>query len=134
METLVADSILRRVDLAAHLSIERMRFSPSASRRTHCATALPLVFPLPAELRLGAGALLGHGDGTFDAVKLLATGQGNAGWTVALGDANGDGNVDALSANNDGTIGVLLGNGNGTFHPVMTYSAQALVDEAHARP
>jgi hypothetical protein len=66
----------------------------------------------------GIRALLGNGDGTFQASILTRTphpshGAACAPWAVA--DFNRDGNLDLLVAYTTGQIQVLLGNGDGTF-------------------
>ena len=59
------------------------------------------------------GALLGHGNETFDDVVLFPSG-GTTPVSVATGDFNGDGRPDVVVANQgSGTVGVLL-NGTGT--------------------
>ena len=66
-----------------------------------------------------ASVLLGNGDGTFAAQKILATGKGPAGVTTA--DFNSDGHPDvAVSNKTDGTVSIFLGNGDGTFLPQPT--------------
>jgi len=64
--------------------------------------------------------LRGNGDGTFQAARVFATGQGSL--SVAVGDFNGDGRPDLVAANyysND--VSVLLGNGDGTFQPAQSF-------------
>jgi hypothetical protein len=64
---------------------------------------------------------LGHGDGTFGAVRAFATGGINS--SVAVGDLNGDGKPDIVSANyNINTVSVLLGAGDGTFGAHTDYA------------
>jgi hypothetical protein len=60
--------------------------------------------------------LLGNGDGTFQSVRWVSTGQTPV--SLAAGDFNGDGKLDLAVVNwawHD--IAVLLGNGDGTFQP-----------------
>jgi hypothetical protein len=66
---------------------------------------------------------LGHGDGTFGAPVIYATGNGSESVTVA--DVNDDGKPDLIVTNAHGgtTVSVLLGNGDGTFQNQMTYNA-----------
>src|SRR5437867_1595386 len=64
--------------------------------------------------------LRGNGDGTFQAARVFATGEGSL--SVAVGDFNGDGRPDLVAANyysND--VSVLLGNGDGTFQPAQSF-------------
>jgi hypothetical protein len=81
------------------------------------------------------GILLGNGDGTFQKVRVYASGGYEAA-SVAIADVNGDGKPDLLVANGctrqncqkygkygKGRIGVLLGNGDGTFRPPSTYGS-----------
>ncbi len=66
-----------------------------------------------------ASILLGNGDGTFGAQKILVTGKGPTGVTTA--DFNSDGHSDvAVSNHTDGTVSIFLGNGDGTFLPQPT--------------
>ena len=66
--------------------------------------------------------LLGHGDGSFQAPLILASG-GIFAHTVLIADLNKDGNPDlavlhecpADQCGGDGVVGILLGNGDGTF-------------------
>ncbi len=64
--------------------------------------------------------LLGNGDGTFQAARVIAV--GNQPFGVAAADLRGDGKEDIVTANHgDGTVSVLLGNGDGTFQPQEVY-------------
>ena len=68
--------------------------------------------------------LLGNGDGTFSAQKILPTGKTPAG--VVSSDFNGDGKPDlAVTNQTDGTVSVFLGNGDGTFQTQTTYATGA---------
>ncbi len=59
-------------------------------------------------------ALLGNGDGTFQAAK-ASTGAANT-TAIASGDFDGDGKQDVVVNNSSGnSVSVLLGNGDGTF-------------------
>lgn len=70
------------------------------------------------------GVMLGNGNGTFQAVKTYACGNGPRG--IAVADLSGDGKVDIAVCNKvDNTISVLLGNGDGTFqHQTVITDAQ----------
>jgi Bacterial Ig-like domain (group 3)/FG-GAP-like repeat/FG-GAP repeat len=72
-------------------------------------------------------ALLGNGDGTFQAASSYDSGGWSA-TSVTVGDVNGDGRLDLVVADDShhppcpekplcsyGAVGVLLGNGDGTF-------------------
>jgi hypothetical protein len=77
---------------------------------------------LVAEDSIGVIAvLLGNGDGTFQAPKLLAGGGGFPCPLVA-GDFNGDGKLDLATTTTSGDIAVLLGNGDGTFQAPKTFA------------
>lgn len=75
------------------------------------------------------GALLGKGDGTFQAAITSNTGAGPAGMTMAVGDVNGDGKPDVVVSSDFCNCGVysaalMLGNGDGTFQPAtVVYAA-----------
>jgi len=82
----------------------------------------------------GAGVLLGHGDGTFDAVVTYDVPRG--GWNAVVGDFNRDGIVDIATANRSSiyyddcgparktwdTISILAGRGDGTFAAASNFS------------
>ncbi len=75
-------------------------------------------------------ALLGNGDGTFQAAKTSSLGGFAFPRSLALGDVNGDGKPDLLVAiecrvfdDCRGLVGVMLGNGDGTFQNITTYSS-----------
>jgi Flp pilus assembly secretin CpaC len=71
-----------------------------------------------------ASVLLGNGDGTFAAQKILDTGKGPAGVTTA--DFNSDGHADlAVSNQADGTVSIFLGNGDGSFLTPTTLTTGA---------
>ena len=64
--------------------------------------------------------LLGNGDGTFQAPRILPV--GDAPNDVIVADLRGDGKEDIVTANEaDNTVSVLLGNGDGTFQPQQSY-------------
>ena len=58
-------------------------------------------------------ALLGNGDGTFQAQKLFTA--ISAPWGIAVGDLNGDGIPDLIVGNLGTGLNIALGNGDGTF-------------------
>src|SRR5207248_7270039 len=65
-------------------------------------------------------ALLGNGDGTFQAHVDYGTGSGPD--SVAVGDFNADGRPDLVLTNSSGgSVSVLLGNGDGTFQSHVDY-------------
>src|SRR5262249_56409936 len=65
-------------------------------------------------------ALLGNGDGTFQAAQSYPTGRDSTG--VAVADFSGDGIPDLAVVNNVGrTVRILLGNGDGTFQAAPNY-------------
>jgi hypothetical protein len=69
--------------------------------------------------------LLGNGDGTFQAPKLVATGSFGA---MVAGDFTGDGQLDLAVANPfESTVSVFLGRGDGTFQAPRTYAVGAIV-------
>jgi FG-GAP-like repeat/FG-GAP repeat len=68
----------------------------------------------------GVSTLLGHGDGTFEAVQSHASG-GVLANSLAVADFNGDGKTDLLVAN-DSNSGLLLGDGTGSFQTAQTYN------------
>jgi hypothetical protein len=72
--------------------------------------------------------LLGNGDGTFQAARTYAAGDGAS--SVVVDDFTGDGILDLAVADAGGVpagssegVYVLLGNGDGTFHPAHTFAA-----------
>jgi hypothetical protein len=66
--------------------------------------------------------LLGNGDGTFGAPRLIPV--GSAPNEVQVGDFNGDGIPDLVTANyGSDNVSVLLGHGDGTFGPQQTFPA-----------
>ena len=58
-------------------------------------------------------ALLGNGDGSFQAASLDVSVSGPRAFTIA--DVNHDGKPDILVAKTDGTVEIFQGNGDGTF-------------------
>jgi hypothetical protein len=71
--------------------------------------------------------LLGNGDGTFQAARLIPAGPGPE--RLALGDLNGDGKLDVVNEADGFGIWSELGNGDGTFQaPVNSGSAPSLLD------
>src|SRR5262249_20328178 len=67
-------------------------------------------------------AILGNGNGTFQARKTFTV--GNNPTSVAVADLDGDGLLDLVVANRgSNTLGLLRGNGNGTFATQLTFSA-----------
>jgi hypothetical protein len=71
----------------------------------------------------GVSALLGNGDGTFQAAASYAAGMTPT--SVAVGDFNGDGIADLVVTDSyaPGTVNVLLGNGDGSFQALVAYPA-----------
>lgn len=65
---------------------------------------------------------LGHGDGTFDNRRLVATNVPNP-TALVLADLNGDGKLD-LATTGSGVV-VNLGNGDGTFQTPNAYTTDA---------
>jgi len=76
------------------------------------------------------GALLGNGNGTFQAAVTYGSG-GILAQSVAVADVNHDGKADLLVANDcagscskiKGGVAVLLGNGDGTFQTATSYDS-----------
>jgi hypothetical protein len=74
-------------------------------------------------------ALLGNGDGTFQAAVSYAAGLGPE--SVSLGDFNGDGILDIVVTNcgdlvdngQGGSVNILWGNGDGSFQEAVSYTA-----------
>jgi len=66
-----------------------------------------------ANSSVGASVLLGNGDGTFQAYKLLGSSKGPT-W-IAAGDFNNDGNLDLAVTTTANTVDISLGNGDGSF-------------------
>jgi hypothetical protein len=63
--------------------------------------------------------ILGNGNGTFQAPRVLALPSGQGGYGVAVGDFNNDGVPDLVATSpNIGGISVFLGKGDGSFMPV----------------
>ena len=76
-------------------------------------------------------ALLGNGDGTFQAGVTYAAGYRVV--SVAIGDVNADGKPDLIATNGcadsnctGGSVTVLLGNGDGTFKAGVSYAVTGL--------
>ncbi len=73
---------------------------------------------------IGSGvAMLGNGDGSFQAPAIWSTTGVNA---VALADLNGDGKLDLVATNptpGNGNVAVYLGKGDGTFQSPVTLTA-----------
>src|ERR687887_514199 len=68
--------------------------------------------------------LLGNGDGSFQAPRVVYLGPSNNPRSVAIGEFNGDGRADLAVANpTSNTVVVLRGNGDGTFQPAVTLTA-----------
>jgi hypothetical protein len=82
-------------------------------------------------------ALLGNGDGTFQAPQSTSSG-GYLTESIALADVNQDGKLDLVAANCggpdcfNGTVDVLLGNGDGSFQLAQTYPSGAELASAIA--
>ena len=76
-----------------------------------------------AETTSGGGdvsILLGNGDGTLQAPRVLVTGLATV--TVATGDFNKDGKADLVVGNVDSSnMAVLIGKGDGTFQAAVNY-------------
>ncbi|MHB8719144.1 MAG: FG-GAP repeat domain-containing protein [Candidatus Dormibacteria bacterium] len=77
----------------------------------------------------GIAVLLGNGDGTFQAPRMI-TFPGSYVGSVGVGDLNGDGRDDivanassALTSGAPHDLSVLLSNGDGTFAPPVAYQA-----------
>jgi len=80
----------------------------------------------------GVWALLGNGDGTFQAARYFPTRRNTRAASVAVGDFDGDGTLDLAVANVydpyfdpplSGSVSVLLGNGDGTFQAPLNLVA-----------
>jgi len=84
---------------------------------------LDLVIALSSVPGLGAGVLLGNGDGTFRPEVDYDTGTGAT--SVAVADFNGDGKLDLALGTGNLAVAVLLGNGDGTFKPHTDYAVAA---------
>ena len=69
------------------------------------------------DLLIGAGILLGNGDGTFQAAKSVVSGDVAS---IAIGDFNNDGKVD-FAAISPPDVTIQLGNGDGTFQAPVSY-------------
>jgi hypothetical protein len=79
---------------------------------------LDLIVTVPAASGQSAvEALLGNGDGTFQAPVTVFTG---AGGKLAVGDFLGNGRQDILTYTTNGTLNVLVSNGDGTFGSTVT--------------
>lgn len=66
--------------------------------------------------------LFNNGDGTFQPVAEIATGEANS---VAAADLDGDTDIDLAVANGkSGTVSVLFNNGDGTFQAPVDYAAE----------
>ncbi len=63
--------------------------------------------------------LLGNGDGSFGAPKILSLGGSPS--AIATGDFNRDGKLDLVVTDSSDTVLILLGNGDGTFRRGSTY-------------
>ncbi|MCA9772538.1 MAG: VCBS repeat-containing protein, partial [Myxococcales bacterium] len=72
---------------------------------------------LTQQLNIGLTALMGNGDGTFQAPITTAGPRGNR---LQVADLDGDGNVDAVTGGGSlTTTSVALGAGDGTFGPTV---------------
>jgi hypothetical protein len=86
----------------------------------------------------GLGALLGNGNGTFQAVTSYRSAPGHTPDYVTVGDVNGDGNADLVSGHflvdavSQGEVQVLLGTGKGTFSAARTYPSGSIFQLALA--
>ncbi|CAF4428439.1 unnamed protein product [Rotaria sp. Silwood2] len=68
------------------------------------------------------GLLVGHGDGTFEDIRLYSLGTSRP-VSATVADLNNDMYLDIIIANYDtSTIGILLGYGNGSFSMQVKYS------------
>lgn len=77
------------------------------------------------------GAVLGNGNGTFQAPVFYPSAGLHTPDYVATGDLNGDGKLDVVSGSfnttgNTGNVQVLLGNGNGTFQAPRLYASGSI--------
>jgi hypothetical protein len=83
--------------------------------------------------RRSVSVLLGNGDGTFQAARIVFFDQGAT--SVAVGDFNGDGKLDLAVTisppSGPGNVLVLLGNGDGTFQAAQRFAAGSTPASVH---
>ena len=68
--------------------------------------------------------MLGNGDGTFEAPRIIDSGSSPYFNSIITGDFNGDDHLDLAESTSDNSGKVLLGNGDGTFQ-VLTLKSPA---------
>ncbi|CAF1144030.1 unnamed protein product [Adineta steineri] len=69
------------------------------------------------------GIFFGYGNGTFDTLTTLFTGNNSHPWGITVANFNGDNYLDIVVANRYGNnVGVFFGKGNGTFSTQTTFA------------
>src|ERR1700687_5197069 len=118
-ETLICGD--QRSDMGASSTHVRSRFSCDVDLLTPYGISSLDVAVANAN-STNVSVLLGNGDGTFQARRNFAAGNGPL--SVAVGDFNGDGRPDlAVAHYSSGNVSVLLGNGDGTFQALRFFAA-----------